>query len=94
MTDVGVKAVAERKQLQALNLNSCTKVSNGALKELAACQQLQVLDVGDCIRVSDAGLKELAACKQLKRLIVRFSSVTKTGVAELMKALPTVEVEI
>ena len=87
-----MKALAARKQLQALNLNGCSNITDAALKAMAECKQLHLLDLTDCKHVTDKGLKELAACKDLKRVSVRYCGVSKNGVADLQKALPKAEV--
>jgi hypothetical protein len=48
---------------------------------------LQTLDL-KFTKVTDAGLKHLTALKSLRSLDVRNTDATKTGVAELQKALP------
>ena len=50
--------------------------------------QLTLLTLYECRNITDAGLKELANLKQLKTLVLNGTKVTRSGVAQLQKALP------
>jgi hypothetical protein len=43
--------------------------------------------------VSDKGLKHLAGAKQLQQLVLYGNRVTATGVAELKKVLPRLQID-
>ena len=44
-------------------------------------------------QITDAGLKEVAKLAQLKEIYLRGTKVTKSGVAQLQKALPKCEID-
>ncbi|HTV48765.1 MAG TPA: leucine-rich repeat domain-containing protein [Phycisphaerae bacterium] len=91
VTDASLQEIAGFTQLQTLNLDN-TSVSDVGLKELVSLTQLHTLDLGDT-QVSDTGLKELADLTQLRQLELMFAShVTDTGIAELQKALPNLQI--
>ena len=57
VTDAGLKALKDLKQLTTLNLDK-TKVTDAGLKELKELKQLTLLDIYKT-QVTDAGVKEL-----------------------------------
>jgi len=81
MTDAGLKQLAGREELAALNLFS-TQVTNVGLKELAGFKNLTELDLGNT-KVTDAGLKELAGLNNLTSLDLESTRVTNAGLKEL-----------
>jgi hypothetical protein len=97
--------LAALKSLESLNLAD-TQVTDTGLKELAGLTSLQELDLTR-VQITDGGLRELAGLKSLKTLDLTGTGVkgqkpgedldlrflvTDTGIAELRKALPELNI--
>ena len=91
VTDAGLKELARLTALYWLSLDS-TKVTDTGLKELTGFKSLQFLSLR-ATQVTDAGLKELVGLKGLQNLDLRNTKVTTVGVAQLRKALPSLQIQ-
>jgi Leucine-rich repeat (LRR) protein len=75
LTDYGLEAVKDLKQLESLDLSHNADVTDAGLRELRELKQLTNLSFFDT-KVTDAGLNELQGLRQLKRLGVDRRIVT------------------
>ena len=80
-----MKELSQLKHLTSLDLNG-TPVTDAGLKELTAFKELTWLHLSG--HVTDASLEQLKGYKKLSTIYVGSSRMTKTGAAELQKALP------
>lgn len=80
VTDAGLVAVGEWKNLHALDLTR-TAVTSGGMKALAALGKLEALNLTDTA-VDDGGMLELKALPALKRVWVFGTKVTHAGAEE------------
>ena len=90
ITDIGLKEVAECKNLTRLVLKF-TNITDEGLKEVAKLKNLTRLDLINT-RITDAGLKEIAKLEKLTELSLYRNRITKAQIDELQKALPNCEI--
>lgn len=89
ITDAALAQVAKLKNLQKLHLEQ-TKVTDAGLKQLKELPYLEYLNLYGTA-ITEAGMKQLAGMKSLKKIYIWQTKVTDQQVAELKKAMPTVE---
>ncbi len=89
-TDVGLKELAELKNLKSLALAG-TKITDAGVKDLARLKNLKSLDLRTA-KITDAVLKELPQMSSLRWLDVTDTRMTDAGVKELKKALPDCQI--
>lgn len=82
ITDVGLKELAQFKELRAAYLGGSTKVTDKGIKELSGLKNLHTLFISDT-QLTDAGLKDLAALKDLRGLDLGKTKITDAGLKEL-----------
>ncbi len=90
ITDIGLKEVAECKNLTRLVLKF-TNITDEGLKEVAKLKNLTRLDLINT-RITDAGLKEIAKLEKLTELSLYRNRITKAQIDELQKAFPNCEI--
>jgi internalin A len=81
-TNAELKETIKYKNLRALSLESCDKVTAAGLSELASLRELRWLNLSRS-GVTDAGLKEFAAVEGLRTLDLSSTSVTDEGLKAL-----------
>ena len=89
--DDGLAHLAGLSNLQELYLNDAPVTGLG-FRHLKDLSQLEVLDVFGCRYIYDADLENLHGLKRLRRLVLDKARVSATGIAELQKALPNVQI--
>ena len=89
--DDGLVHLAGLSNLQELHLNDASLTGLG-FRHLKGLSQLEVLDLYGCRYIYDADLEDLHGLKRLRRLVLDEARVTATGIAELQKALPNVQI--
>lgn len=90
ITDAGLSCLKEFPQLVELDLSD-TRITDAGLPYVAELPNLQSLTL--CwTAVTDGGLKQLKGMATLQHLNVLFTSVTRAGAADLVGALPGLEI--
>lgn len=92
VTDDGLKALEEMKNLRRLHLEK-TSVGDSGLAHLKGLTNLEYLNLYHT-SVTDAGVAQLEPLKKLKNVYLWQSKVTDTGADELKKSLPAVSVDL
>ena len=91
VTDEGARILVDScPNLTELNLRG-DQLTDGAMAHLARHPTLEFLTLDDQ-PISDVGLRELKTSARLKRVGIRDSKVTSTGIEELKRANPKIEV--
>lgn len=90
VTDSGLEAVADMKNLMRLHLQN-TAIGDAGLEALNGLKRLEYLNLY-ATKVTDEGLLHLAGCEQLRTLYLWRTAVTEEGIAWLQKQLPGLEV--
>jgi Leucine-rich repeat (LRR) protein len=85
ITDEGMSAVKEWKQLKRLNLRG-TKITDNTLEILTTVPSLESLDIGFA-EITDVGLDHLALLQNLRELTIGGNKLTDDGV-QLLRQLP------
>ena len=89
MEDEDLELIAQKfPNLTSLNLSSCKKTTDDAIKALAVnCPNLITLNLKLCRKITDAGLEALAEnCNKLTMLdLSNCDQITKTGLEALVK---------
>jgi len=85
ITDEGMAAVKNWKQLKRLNLCG-TKITDTTLEHLSNVTTLESLDVGFA-QITDVGLDRLTSLPNLKELIIGGNKLTDTGL-QALRQLP------
>src|SRR5258708_8245383 len=88
VTDQGMTAIREWKELKRLNLRG-TRVSDGSLAIVGGLTQLEALDIA-YTEFTDNGLDALVPLTQLKALAIGRSKLGKNAL-EVLRLLPTLE---
>jgi Leucine-rich repeat (LRR) protein len=88
ITDQGISAIREWKQLKRLNMRG-TRVSDGGLAIVGSLTQLEALDIA-FTEFTDNGLDALVPLTQLKELAIGRSKLGKNAL-EVLRLLPTLE---
>ncbi len=88
VTDQGMTAIREWKELKRLNLRG-TRVSDGSLAIVGGLTQLEALDIA-YTEFTDNGLDALVPLTQLKELAIGRSKLGKNAL-EVLRLLPTLE---
>lgn len=88
ITDQGMAAIKDWKQLKRLNLRG-TRVYDGTLAILGGLPQLESLDIA-YTQITDNGLDALVPLTRLKELSIGRSKLGKNGI-EVLRLLPTLE---
>lgn len=87
ITDQGVKALADLKELRMLYLSACNEITDHCLKYIAKLDRLDYLAINECPKLTDAGIMELRHMKRLECLDTRnCEQITEAGVQALKKA--------
>ncbi|HLK22547.1 MAG TPA: hypothetical protein VKT81_26555 [Bryobacteraceae bacterium] len=81
VTDEGVAAIKEWKQLRRLNLHG-TKAGDSALEHIAGLTLLEWLDVGSTL-MTDVGLERLASLTNLRSLTMGANELSDAGMQAL-----------
>jgi len=81
VTDEGVAAIKEWKQLKRLNLRG-TKAGDSALEHIAGLQMLESLDVGSTL-MTDVGVERLTTLTNLKELTMGANELGDAGMQAL-----------
>ncbi len=88
--DAGLKALAELKSLQILDLTD-SRVTDAGLAHLEKLHRLERIRL-DGTDVTDVGLEHLRGLPRLRSVFLYATQVTERGVAELKRALPDAEI--
>src|SRR5258708_22379588 len=88
VTDQGMTAIREWKELKRLNLRG-TRVSDGSLAIVGGLTQLEALDIA-YTQFTDNGLDALVPLTQLKELAIGRNKLGKNAL-EVLRLLPTLE---
>jgi uncharacterized membrane protein/mono/diheme cytochrome c family protein len=92
ITDASMPSVGKLSNLVKLHLNH-TAITDKGIEQLANLKYLEYLNLFDT-QISDAALLKLAQLKSLKKVFLWQTKVTKTGVENLKKAIPGIEVDM
>ncbi|MCR9234810.1 MAG: hypothetical protein NXI29_27770 [bacterium] len=90
ISDAGVKHLKALDSLVYLDLDN-TRIGNESLSYLKDMKQLKILNL-EYTQISDESLKHLQSMTFLSTLNVRDTNLTRAGVVQLMKALPTTQI--
>jgi hypothetical protein len=90
VTDDGLQHLSRLGNLKVLVLSDC-RISDQGLRHLQYLKNLEILTL-DGTDVTDEGLKHLRSLKNLKDLSLSNTGVTDEGCAELLKAIPDLEI--
>src|SRR5262249_25983667 len=88
VTDQGMSAIKNWKQLKRLNLRG-TRVANGTLEIVSRLTQLEALDIANS-QVTDNGMDQLIALTNLKELALGRSRAGEADLA-FLRMLPSLE---
>lgn len=91
-SDTTLKRIGEFPNLTHLHLQN-TDISDIGLQYLTGLSNLEYLNLYGTA-ITDQGIQELAALTNLRKLFVWQTHVTQEGSAQLIEALPTVEVNL
>jgi hypothetical protein len=86
VTDEGVSAIKDWKQLKRLNLHG-TKAGDSALEHIAGINSLESLDVGSTL-MTDVGLERLTLLTNLKELTMGGNELGDAGL-QALRQMPT-----
>jgi internalin A len=90
VTDAGIQELKEFRGLISLDLQG-TRVTDAGLQELKEFRSLRFLNLCQT-NVTDLGLEQLRELKSLRTLKLQSTATTAAGVADLQRALPTLQV--
>ena len=90
VTNTGLALLSKMPRLRRLQLQE-TNVTDAGLTEIKTLPDLEVLNLYNT-HITDVGLASLRSLRKLKRLYLWRTAATGTGEANLLKALPKLEI--
>ena len=91
ITSKALEVVAKLPKLERLSLWRAARIDDNGGAHIAAMRNLTILDLGET-RISDVVLEQLQSAKRLRKLYLRGSKVTASGVDAFRQSNPNCEV--